>query len=127
MEHLTYILDNQPVNASITLYHKTIGENRLEKWERHFIEKVFWTGGKGASFNRGYEDSNNVTIRVWTSLNDLSDITFDIGDIVVKGNIEEDITKQDDLSSYSDVYNLMTIIPNINGDIDMDHIHLGGK
>ena len=53
------------VNSDMTLYHKVLDtETRLEKWERYYIEKVWWYGGKGANTQTGYENANDVQIRI---------------------------------------------------------------
>ena len=52
-------------NSKLTIYHKTLDEaTRLEKWERHNYDKVWFFGGKGAGINKGYDNANNVDIRI---------------------------------------------------------------
>ena len=87
------------VNSDMTLYHKVLDtETRLEKWERYYIEKVWWYGGKGANTQTGYENANDVQIRIPYDMNEnLNIANFNIGDIVCKGNIEKTITSQSDL------------------------------
>lgn len=114
------------INSDMTLYHKEI-VNHKEKWQRKYIKNVFWTGGHGSNFNQGLADLNDVTVRVWNINNDLSQIEFSQGDILVKGNCLLEINKQSDLSDYKDVYNINSIINNLYGSPEMQHIHLGGK
>lgn len=115
-------------NDCMTLYHKEYDKNtRKNKWIRQVIEKVNWQGGLGASINKGYDKANDVTIFVPIEKNDLSNIKFEIGDIVVKGNISKNIETQQDLQGIKDVYNLTTIIPNLFGTTRMQHYELGGK
>lgn len=111
-------------NSSLTIYHKTIEENsRLEKWERYNIKEVWWFGGKGSSLNKGYEDANDVDIRIPYKNNpDISKIK--IGDILVKGDIATDIITQSDLSDF-EIYNITSINDNNFG--NNPHIRLGGK
>lgn len=114
-------------NASMTLYHKVFDKiNRLDKWERYTIENVMWQGGKGASINKGYEKANDISVFIPYSKNDnLISIPISIGDIVVKGIIEENITMQSELKV--DNYNITTLINNDYGSAIMHHIQIGAK
>ena len=112
-------------NASLTHYHKTLDEaTRLEKWIRYNYDNVWWFGGKGSSINKGYENANDVNVRIPYDKNDIDISNLAIGDIIVKGTLETDITTQQDLNSY-EVYNITSINDN-NFGINR-HIHLGGK
>ena len=113
-------------NASLTHYHKTIDDDiRLEKWVRYNYDNVWFFGGKGSGINKGYENANDCDIRIWYEKNDnLNIANFSIGDIVIKGTIDTDITTQQDLKNY-EVYNITSINDN-NFGIN-PHIHLGGK
>ena len=113
-------------NASLTHYHKTIDDDiRLEKWVRYNYDNVWFFGGKGSAINKGYENANDCDIRIWYEKNDnLNIANFSIGDIVIKGTLDTDITRQQDLNSY-EVYNITSINDN-NFGIN-PHIHLGGK
>lgn len=113
-------------NASLTHYHKTLDETtRLEKWIRYNYDNVWFFGGKGSSINKGYENANDCNVRIWYEKNDnLNIINFSIGDIIVKGTIDTDITTQQDLNNY-EVYNITSINDNNFG--ISPHIHLGGK
>jgi len=114
-------------NTSMTLYHKVFDKtSRLDKWERYIIKNVMWQGGKGASINKGYEKANDISIYIPYNINDnLTDIPISIGDIVVKGTVENDITKQSDLNVYN--YNITTLINNDYGSSNMKHIQIGAK
>lgn len=114
------------VNSDMTLYHKVLDtETRLEKWERYYIEKVWWYGGKGANTQTGYENANDVQIRIPYDINEnLNIANFNIGDIVCKGNIEKTITSQSDLNG-EEYYNITAINNNTFG--NNQHIHLGGR
>lgn len=113
-------------NASLTHYHKTLDETtRLEKWIRYNYDNVWFFGGKGSSINKGYENANDCNVRIWYDKNDnLNIANFSIGDIIVKGKIDTDITTQQNLNNY-EVYNITSINDN-NFGINQ-HIHLGGK
>lgn len=113
-------------NASLTHYHKTLDETtRLEKWIRYNYDNVWFFGGKGSSINKGYENANDCNVRIWYEKNNnLNIANFSIGDIIVKGTLETDITTQQNLNNY-EVYNITSINDN-NFGINR-HIHLGGK
>ena len=114
-------------NSSLTVYHKDGLDvaTHLEKWTRHNYNKVWFFGGKGAGINKGYDNANDVEVRIPYDANSgLSIDDFAIGDILVQGTLETDIETQDDLSSYL-IYNI-TSINNNNFGINQ-HIHLGGR
>ena len=111
-------------NADLTVYHKGFdATTKTEIWSRFNYENIWWFGGKGASTNKGYDDANDVEIRIDYKLNpDINN--FAIGDILVKGNLKLDITRQQDLEDY-DVFNITSIKDNNFG--TKPHIHIGGK
>ena len=113
-------------NSELTLYHKSLDPiTRKEVWTRYNYSKVWWFGGRGASTNKGYDNANDVQIRIpYNQNSNLSISNFAIGDIVVQGNLETNITRQQDLSSYQ-VYNITSINDNTFG--SEPHIHLSGK
>ena len=113
-------------NSSLTVYKKSIDYKTHEEiWTRHNYDKVWWFGGKGASTNVGYENANDVQIRIsYEYYNDLNVADFAIGDIIVKGNLNLDIKTQQDLKAY-EVYNITAINNNDFG--HNPHIHLSGK
>ena len=114
------------VNSDMTLYHKVLDtETRLEKWERYYIEKVWWYGGKGANTQTGYENANDVQIRIPYDMNEnLNIANFNIGDIVCKGNLGITIISLSELNDI-EFYNITAISNNTFG--NNQHIHLGGK
>ena len=114
-------------NTSMTLYHKVYDKTtRLDKWEKHLIKNVMWQGGKEASVEKGYEKANDVSVYIPYDINEeLEMVPFSIGDIIVKGNNDVDITKQSDLTV--DSFNITTLIHNDYGSDCMKHIQLGAK
>ena len=114
------------INSSLTIYHKGFDENtRLEKWTRHNYSKVWFFGGKGAGINKGYDDANDVEVRIPYDQNSGLNISnFEIGDIIVQGTLETNIETQQDLDNYT-IYNITSINNNNFG--NNQHIHLGGK
>ena len=112
-------------NTSLTIYHKVFDEKtRLEKWKRYNYEKVWFFGGKGAGVNKGYDNANDVDIRIPYMINNVDVGNIQIGDILVKGNVTIDITTQQDLKKYQ-TYNITSINDNDFG--NNPHIHIGGK
>ncbi len=114
-------------NSGMTLYHKRYNPTkRLDEWEKYSIKNVMWQGGKGASINKGYEKANDVSIFIPYNQNEhLETVPFAIGDIVIKGIINDKITKQSDLKV--DNYNITTLINNNYGSFHMQHIQIGAK
>lgn len=110
------------VNSSLTVYHKVV-KNREDTWEKHFYKNIWWFGGKGSSLNKGYENANDVQIRIPYDLNpDLDYNNFGIGDILVQGEYK-DITSEEDIQS--EYYNITSLNNNVFG--NNKHIHIGGK
>ena len=114
------------VNNSLTLYHKDVNKaTKLETWSRYNYNKVWFFGGKGAGLRKGYQDANDVEIRIpYDENNNLSFSNFAIGDIIVEGTLNTDITAQTDLSNYQ-IYNITSLNDNKFG--INKHIHIGGK
>lgn len=114
------------VNSELTVYHLTQDtETKLEKYERYNYAKVWWFGGKGSSLNKGFENANDVQVRIPYCLNKNVNIShLAIGDIILQGKVEKEIKTQSDLSEY-DIYKITSINNNTFG--SEPHIHLGGK
>jgi len=110
-------------NNNITYYIKRLDENtKLEKWQMLYIKDVWVYGGKGSSINKGYENANNVDVRI--PIERVKDTSiFHIGDIIAIGK-QRPITKQSDLNGI-EFYNVTSI--NVNKFGNNPHIHLGGK
>ncbi len=110
-------------NNNVTIYHKRLS-NHEEKWTRYNYDDVWFFGGKGAGINKGYADANDVDVRLPYYLSNLDIKNFAIGDIIVKGALDFDISKQQDLKTYQ-IYNITSINDNNFG--HNPHIHIGGK
>lgn len=111
-------------NSSLTIYHKDGLDvsTHLEKWTRYNYDKVWYFGGRGASINKGYDNANDVEIRI--PYGNLDITKFALGDIIVKGTLDFNINTQKDLKNY-DIYNITSIKNNTFG--NNPHIHIGGK
>ena len=111
-------------NGEITIYHKTL-VNHEDVWVRYNYTNAWSFNKEGSKINEGYENANNIDVRIPYKTNDNLNITnFSIEDIIVQGKVEQDITKQQDLSNYK-IYNITSINNNNFG--TKPHIHLGGK
>lgn len=111
-------------NNSCTIYHKTIID-RENKWIRYNYKNVWLFGGKGAGINKGYENANDINVRIPYEMNkDLNIANFSIGDIICIGTIEKDIKSQSELNGI-EFYNITSITNNTFG--NNKHIHLGDK
>lgn len=109
-------------NKTITYYSKGQNEQKLEKWTKTIFSSAWVFGGKGSSINKGYENANDVDVRIpMMFVKDTS--IFKVGDIIAIGK-QSDITKQSDLNGI-EFYNVTSV--NINDFGSQPHIHLGGK
>lgn len=131
MVNISYVYGSM-TNSAITIYHKRI-ENHSEQWVRYNYGvtdndlKGWFIGGKGAGLNKGYDNANDVDVRLFYKDNSNLDINnFGIGDIIVQGCVKIDINKQQDLKNYL-TYNITSIQNNITGSQNVRHIHLGGR
>ena len=109
-------------NKTITYYHKTLDNNKLYQWNKYVFNKVWLFGGKGSSINKGYENANDVDVRIPMQYIKDRNI-FKIGDIIAVGK-HGDISKQSDLQNI-EFYNVTSI--NVNDFGSNPHIHFGGK
>ena len=107
-------------NNSITLYHKIKG--RTERYERYNYSQVWTYGGHGASLNKGLVDMNDLVVRIPYDKNIVDINNINIGDVIVIGTLETDITAESDLKDY---YKIMSIKNNTYG--GTPHIHIGAK
>lgn len=114
-------------NSSVTIYHMSGLDvtTHNEIWTKYNYDNVWFFGGKGAGINKGYDNANDVQVRIPYNQNENLDITnFAIGDIIVQGTLDIDIETQEDLNNYL-IYNITSINNNNFG--NNQHIHLGGK
>lgn len=106
------------INSDMTVYTKSYNETtRLDEWSKTYYSEVVWTGGKGASLNKGIIESNDITVRIPATTN-----SFKVGDVIIKGN-GTDINVLTDLNDY---YTVNSVIDNSYYSSN-PHIHLGAK
>ena len=112
-------------NSAITIYHKGISSvTNLETWTRYSYNNAWVFSKDGATINKGYDNADRIEIRLPYAKNELNIDNFGLGDIIVKGTINTDISKQQDLKGY-EIYNI-TSIKNNNFGLNK-HIHIGGQ
>lgn len=113
-------------NSKLTIYHHGLDPiTRNDTWTRFNYENIWWFGGQGSSTNKGYDNANDVQVRIPYKQNENLDFNnFARGDILVQGDLEFNITSQQDLSDYL-VYNITSLNNNTFG--SEPHIHLSGK
>ena len=112
-------------NNAITIYHLGFDiATRSETYTRYNYDNVWFFGGKGAGINKGYDNANDVQVRIPYDQNEVNINDFAIGDILVQGTLDIDIETQQDLDNYL-TYNITSINNNNFG--NNQHIHLGGK
>lgn len=112
-------------NADLTVYHLIKDDTtRMGKWERHNYEKIWWFSKESVTQVDGYENSNNLDIRITYKNRDNLDIkNFSKGDIVLKGIIKKDINSIAELSEYE----TYVITSTSNNDFGNNpHIHIQG-
>lgn len=114
-------------NSSLTVYHKEFNnETKLETWTRFIYNNVWFFGGVGAGINKGYDNANDVNIRIPYDNNSNIDISnFAIGDVLVQGTITDEIDEPTDLLNNHQLYTITSITNNTFG--HNPHIHIGGK
>lgn len=129
-------------NSSMTIYNKYFNPiTRADSWQRHVIYEVFWDSTSGITQYKGLIPNDKVTIYIPFNSNYMNFFidpkTFQInhtgywtiqnGDIIVKGIINDEITKQSELESeYPNVFNVSSITINNYGSPNMRHIEVIG-
>lgn len=114
-------------NKKVTIYHKAGLDvaTHFEIWTRHNYDNVWCFGGKGSGINKGYDNANDLDVRISYGQNaDLSIANFSIGDIVVTESLDFNISTQQDLRDY-DTYNIVSLNNNDFG--ATPHIHIGAR
>lgn len=126
----------------MTIYNKYFSVDRGEYiWERYGIAEVFWDSTRNVLFDKGFTSSDSCTVHVPFYSNYMNSFvdsitfqsnpngnwTIQIGDIIVKGLITDEITKQSDLESkYENVFNVTSYTINDFGSSNMRHFKIVG-
>ena len=110
-------------NSDVTIFHKTISEEtHQDLWEKLYFEKVWFFGGKGAGINKGYDNANDVEIRIPYEFNQIDASKFKVGDIIIKGNVDWENGIE---AKGFEIYHITSIKNNNFG--TQPHVHIGGK
>lgn len=129
-------------NTSITIYNKYFNSiTRSDSWKRHVIHNVFWDSSQNVNVYKGLTktdkgviyipfNSNYMTYFVdpKTFQNDPNTYwTIQNGDIIVKGVIYDEVSKQSDLErKYNNVLIISSFTINDFGSQNMQHIKVLG-
>ncbi len=112
-------------NTSITVYHRGI-TNHTTSYTKYVVSKVMWQGGHGSSLNQGLEEANDLKCYIPYDNDNLTNVLIDIGDYIVRGEIDSDITSKTDLAGY-DYYTVTSVELRDYGSESMKHLQIGAK
>jgi len=130
-------------NSSMTIYNKYFDPiTREDKWQRHVIQEVFWDATSSVNLYKGLNRADKGVIYVPFNSNYMTYFTDPIsfqanhtcywtiqnGDIIVKGTVTDEITKQSELErKYSNVLNVSGFAIRDFGSPNMRHIEVNGS
>lgn len=112
-------------NADITIYRRTFDKaTRIDVWNHEQYESVSFHGHQAAAVgNNGLSTADVYTVRIYTD----DDIGVNVGDIVVKGLIDVNITGASELTSKYGCFVVTSVSDNRRGSANMHHWRLEGK
>lgn len=126
----------------MTIYNKYLDPITLtDKWQKHIIHEVYFDGGRSVKLLNGLVNNNTCRVYIPANANYLTDYlspldfqdtpschwTIQVGDIIVKGTVSDNIDRMSDLSKkYSDVYTISYFKDNRVGSANMWHFEIGG-
>lgn len=110
-------------------------------FKKHIIDNVFWDDIKATIQDKGYDKRNTVQVFIPKDKNDISayvepkeydgetNWTLNIGDIIVKGDVEEtEVNRLSELSSkYENVFTILTVDNKDYGSSNMQHFEIKGE
>lgn len=130
-------------NTSMTIYNKYFNPiTRGDSWKRHVISEVFWDSNRSVTTGRDMARIDRVNVFIPFNANYMTYFTDPItfksnpdnywtiqnGDIIVKGTVTDEITKQSELESkYNDVLTVSTFTIKDFGSSNMRHIEVVGS
>ena len=112
-------------NTKVTIYHRTI-VSLSPIYTRYVVNNVMWQGGHGSSLNKGIEEANDLKCYIPYENDNLKNVLVEIGDYIIRGEINERITSKRDLMNY-DVYTITSKEIRDYGSESMKHLQLGAK
>lgn len=126
----------------MTIYNKYLDQVTLtDKWQKHVVHEVLWDGMSAGKALNGIMQTNTCKVYIPYNANYFTEYlspidfladptdhwTINIGDIIVKGTVNDDINKMSDLKTlYTDVYTVNFWKDNRYGSPPMWHFELGG-
>jgi len=129
-------------NSSATIYNRYLDPITLtDKWQKHLVHQVYWEGGRSVKLLNGLVNNNACRVYIPCNANYLTDYlppldfkdnrsghwTIQVGDIIVKGTVTDEIDRISDLEKlYSDVYTINYFKDNRYGSSNMWHFEVGG-
>lgn len=109
----------------MTVYAKEFDPTtRLDKWKPKQVIGVFWDNCKGANVKKsGMETADSVVVFIPLA----NMIAIKVGDYIVKGLVEDEVTKITDLEKkYQDVHVVTKVDKKDFGSASMRHWEVGG-
>ncbi len=112
-------------NEDITVYYKVFNKvTRLDDYFSYQIKGVSWNNKRMVTLNQGLESANVLNVFIFSD----NIYSFNEGDIIVKGLVDDKITSQKQLEDkYNDVYNITSIDYVTLGTKKMHHYEIGAK
>jgi hypothetical protein len=113
-------------NADCTIYHRVYDTvTRLDKWERTQYHGVNWYAKQAATVGEsGLMAADTLTVRIPASESDT--VPAAVGDIIVRGLPDTDITQPKELGTYEH-YTITAVRDNRRGSLFMQHWRIEGK
>ena len=113
-------------NANCTIYHKVYDKAaRLDHWERTQYRRVNWYAKQAATVGEnGLMAADTLTVRIPVTTSSSAPAT--VGDIIVHGLLDKDITQPKELGTYEH-YTITAVRDNRCGSLFMQHWRIEGK
>lgn len=113
-------------NADCTIYHKTYDPiTRLDRWERTQYRGVNWYAKQAATVGEnGLMAADMLTVRIPVTTS--SSAPAAVGDIIVHGLLDTDITQPKELNA-NEHYTITAVRDNRRGSLFSQHWRIEGK
>lgn len=113
-------------NAYCTIYHRVYNTvTHLDKWERRQYRGVNWYAKQAATVGEnGLMAADTLIVRIPASESDT--VPAAVGDIIVRGLPDTDITQPKELGTYEH-YTITAVRDNRRGSLFMQHWRIEGK
>lgn len=113
-------------NADCTIYHKSYDKaTRLDRWERTQYRGVNWYAKQAATVGEnGLMAADTLTVRIPVTISET--VPTAVGDIIVHGLLDTDITQPKELGTYEH-YTITAVRDNRRGSLFMQHWRIEGK